>query len=130
MAPTVVAAIEWRRIPFARMRMELSRRHWGLAPSHPSHSSSSVAVAIAAVAAVAAVTITVAVAAAVHRESLSLPRSLGPSRPMAGATMPPDWSVRRGGVIVDYYAADGAPDSAGMSWQREERRRWWWQQYE
>jgi hypothetical protein len=40
---------------------------------------------------------------------------LGPSRPTAGATMPPDRSVRRNGVVVDNYAADGAPDSAGMA---------------
>ena len=92
--------------------MESSRRRWGSAPSHPSHSSSSVAVAVAAVAAVA---VTVAAAAAVRRESSSSPRPLGPSRPMAGATMPPDRSFRRDGVVVDYYAADGAPDSAGMT---------------
>jgi hypothetical protein len=77
------------------------------------HSSSSVAVA--AVAPVAAVAVAVAVAAAVRRESLSSPRPLGPSRPTAGATMPPDRSVRRDRVVVDNYAADGPPDSAGMA---------------
>jgi hypothetical protein len=46
---------------------------------------------------------------------LSSPRPLGPSRPTAGATMPPDRSVRCDGVIVDNYAADGAPDTAGMA---------------
>jgi hypothetical protein len=40
---------------------------------------------------------------------------LGPSRPTAGATMPPDRSVCRDCVIVNNYAADGAPDSAGMT---------------
>jgi hypothetical protein len=89
----VVAAIEWRRIPFARMRREPSRRRRGSAPSHPSHFSSSVAVTVA---------VTVAVAVA-------------PSRPTVGATMPPDRSVRCDGVVVDNYAADGAPDSAGMA---------------
>ena len=29
--------------------------------------------------------------------------------------MPPDQSVRRDCVVVDNYAADGAPDSAGMT---------------
>ena len=29
--------------------------------------------------------------------------------------MPPDRSVRRDGVVVDNYAADGPPDSAGMA---------------
>ena len=29
--------------------------------------------------------------------------------------MPPDRSVRRDGVVVDNYAADRAPDSAGMA---------------
>ena len=29
--------------------------------------------------------------------------------------MPPYWSVRRDGVVVDNYAADRAPDSAGMA---------------
>ena len=38
----VVATIERRRIPSARRRREPSRRHRGLAPSHPLHSSSSV----------------------------------------------------------------------------------------
>ena len=84
------------------MRREPSRRHWGSAPSHPSHFSSSVAVTVA-------VTVAVAVAAS------SSPRPLGPSRPTVGATMPPDRSVRCDGVVVDNYAADGAPDSAGMA---------------
>ena len=100
---------------------ESSRRRRGSASSHPSHSSSSVAVAVAnvavvaAVAAVTAVAVAVAVTAAVRRESSSSPRPLGPSRPTAGATMPPDRSVCRDCVIVNNYAADGAPDSAGMT---------------
>jgi hypothetical protein len=42
-APAVVMAIERRRIPSARLRRVLSRRHRGLAPSHLLYSSSSMA---------------------------------------------------------------------------------------
>ena len=77
---------------------------------HPSHSSSYATVAFAAIAAVAAVAVTVAVAPALCRESLSSPWPLGPVRLTAGAMMPPDRSIRCDGVVVDNYAADGAPD--------------------
>ena len=73
------------------------------------------AVATVAVAAIAAITVVFAVAAAVRRESTLSSRPLGPSRPTAGAVMLPDRSVRCNGVVVDNYAADGSPDSAGMA---------------
>ena len=73
------------------------------------------AVATVAVAAIAAITVVFAVAAAVRRESTLSSRPLGPSRTTAGAVMLPDRSVRCNGVVVDNYAADGSPDSAGMA---------------
>ena len=102
------------------MGSELSRRRRGSAPLHPTHSYSPVAIAIAAVAtvavaAIAAITVVFAVAAAVRRESTLSSRPLGPSRTTAGAVMLPDRSVRCNGVVVDNYAADGSPDSAGMA---------------
>ena len=60
-APTVVATIKRTS---ARRRRESSRRRWGLAPSHPLHSSSSIAVAVAVAVAVAAVAVAIAIAVA------------------------------------------------------------------
>ena len=106
-ASTVIAAIKQTS---ARRRRESSRRRWGSAPLHPSHSSSSIAVAVTVVAAVAIAVAAVAVAVeSLHRRR---GRQVHRARRRERRCLR---SVRREGVIVNNYAANGAPDAAAMT---------------